>query len=250
MVCLASVETGSFNFHGAVKMSVEKSDKRIEESQSAPKRLCLEHSSRSAAALVLFAAAAGAWGIFAEIGIQPDFGDRFNHPVQIIPAIGGFDKPADFVQGVFFALLDEISLEFDQTFAVFGAAFFGLDNFQFMPFGLFPGKIDRFGASTGIPGMRKVIGVPHGIRGKTRTHQRFGGNGQGLAGMKQSAALTVRQTGAAQAVFGKVSHHQKISLFPALAFNKAIGFLVLMSCVKQEAHHKYSEKDFLISNAL
>lgn len=35
MACLASVETGSFNFHGAVKMSVEKPDKRIEESQTA-----------------------------------------------------------------------------------------------------------------------------------------------------------------------------------------------------------------------
>ena len=87
-------------------------------------------SIRSATTFKFLAAAAGAWRIFAQIGLQVDFAHSFNDAVEIKPAAVDFGKAADFIHDVLFAILVIKRFKRHHAFAVLCLAFFAVGNFQ------------------------------------------------------------------------------------------------------------------------
>jgi hypothetical protein len=129
---------------------------------------------RPAAALELFAAAARARRIFAQIDGRADFAERFDHAVQIKPAAFLLNEPAHLMQDALFTVFPIISFEFDEPFVVLRPALFCIDDFQTLPYRSLAGEIDIFRTFAAIPGSAQIIGITLRIGGEARAHQGFG----------------------------------------------------------------------------
>jgi hypothetical protein len=147
----------------------------------------------------LFTAAAGTGGIFAQISLQTDLADRLDHPVLIKPAVRTLDELADLIHHMLLAVIQIVRFKLHDAFCILGPAFLGIDDFQALPNHFFSGKIDQFRPHRGIPGSLQIAGIMHGVSGKARAHQSFGGCRFFFAGMERAATLRVFDARAAKA---------------------------------------------------
>lgn len=79
--------------------------------------------------LELLATATGTRGILTLVRLLDYLANFPDYAIQIKPAVIGFNKTANFMQHIGFALVLVVCLEFYYTFIVIYAAFFGVDDF-------------------------------------------------------------------------------------------------------------------------